>query len=50
MEELNAPAKAKEDIIIIDEALKVMEKIAKKARPREDATELVRRFRDARRW
>jgi len=34
----------------IDEALKVMEKIAKKARPREDAAELVRRFRNARRW
>jgi len=51
MEELNALAKAKEDIIIIiDEALKVMEEIAKKAGPREDAAELVRRFRDARRW
>jgi len=34
----------------VDEALKVMEKIAEKARPREDAAELVRRFRDARRW
>jgi len=31
----------------IDEALKIMEKIAKKAKPREDAAELVRRFRDA---
>jgi len=34
----------------IDEALKVMERIAEKARPREDAAELVRRFRDVRRW
>jgi len=34
----------------IDEALKVMERIAEKARPREDAAELVRRFRDMRRW
>lgn len=34
----------------IDEALKVMERIAEKARPREDAAEFVRRFRDMRRW
>lgn len=50
MEELNGSTKAKEGIIIIDETLKVVEEIAKKARPREDASELVRMFRDARRW
>jgi len=44
VEELNDSTKAKEGM------LKVMEKIAKKAKPREGAAELVRRFRDTRRW
>jgi len=34
----------------IDEALKIMKKIAEKARPSEDAAELVRKLRDVRRW
>jgi len=39
---------AKEEV---DEALSVAERIAKKARPKEDAAEMIRRFRDARgRW
>jgi len=32
----------------VDEALNVMDKIAKKARPKEDAAEMIRRLRDRR--
>jgi len=33
----------------VDEALETMERIAKKARPKEDAAELIRGLRDTRR-
>jgi len=32
----------------VDGALSIMEKIAKKARPKEDAAEMIRRLRDRR--
>jgi len=32
----------------VDETLETMEKIARKAKPKEHAEELIRRFRDAR--